>query len=242
MRTHLRVALAVLVLIVAACGDDDTSPTTTAPDETTTTVAATSTTAAPTTTEAPGDAIGSLLATFEMTPLRTTYLFGEGSDQTEVTLSQDPTQDPPVEAVLVPGADAKLITIGDETVFCDTRANQCFSVPGAAGGGFSEGLLGPFAGGLFMAGQLDSIPGATMTEETVEVAGRSGICFTFTPPDAAGFDTELIRQCIDAELGFTLLLQSQPAGGDLETVMELIEFGEPLDDDFIPTGPVTATP
>ena len=30
MRTHLRVALVVLVLIVAACGDDDTSPTTTA--------------------------------------------------------------------------------------------------------------------------------------------------------------------------------------------------------------------
>jgi hypothetical protein len=69
------------------------------------------------------------------------------------------------------------------------------------------------------------------------------VCFTFTPPAGAGFDTELIHQCIDSELGFTLLLQSQDTGGTTEsTVMELTAFGDPLPDDFTPSGPVTATP
>lgn len=103
-------------------------------------------------------------------------------------------------------------------------------------------MLGPFAGGLFLAADLAEIPGADVTESTETIAGRTGLCFTFTPPAGAGFDTETVRQCIDSELGFTLLIQAQETGGDLETVMELLEFGDPLPDDFTPTGPVTSSP
>jgi hypothetical protein len=242
MRTSLRLALVALVvaLVVPACGDDTTTETT-LPDSTTTTAVTTTTaaTAAPT----PGGDLQLLLDEYERTPLRVTYLFGDGSESTTLILSQDPTADPPVEAVILPEADSKLITIGDESIFCDTAANQCFSVPGGGGAGFSANLLGPFAGGLFLAADLETVPGAEVTTETAEVAGRASLCFTFEPPANAGFDTDLVRQCLDAELGFTLIVEAREAGSNtLETIMELIDFGEPLEDDFTPTGPVADSP
>lgn len=248
MRTPFRLTLSALILalIAGACGNDDTPPTT-APDDatTTTTMVAVSTTAAAVTPQATTgrDDLAALRQLYERTPLRTTYTFSEGGEQTLVTLSQDPAQDPPVQAVIIPDADAKLITIGTDTIFCDTHSNQCFEVPGGTGDGFSEGLLGPFAGNLFFTSHLDAIPSTDLTGEPEEIAGRTGMCFTFTPPPSSGLDTESIRQCVDAELGFTLLIQSQAAGAtEADTVMELVEFGEPHDDDFTPTGPVTESP
>jgi hypothetical protein len=50
----------------------------------------------------------------------------------------------------------------------------------------------------------------------------------------------MLRQCIDSEFGFTLLLESEAsATGDIATVLELIDFAQPTADDFEPTGPVT---
>lgn len=241
MRPALLLVVA-LALFAAACSDDDATTSSSSPSSTSPSTTTTATTSAPSTTSASGggDEISALIRLFETTALRTTYLFGEGTDQTEVTLSQDPTADPPLGAVLVPEADFKLITIGEETIFCDTVANTCFEVAGATGPGLSAGLLGPFAGGLFMAGQLDAIPGASVTGDRVEIAGRSGICFSFRPPESAGFDTEEVKQCIDSELGFTLLLETQESmDGEAETIMILTEFGDPLPEDFEPTGPVT---
>lgn len=230
--------------MVAACSDN-AATTTTADDDgtTTTTSGSTTTTAAPgTTAAAEGDDLSNLLALYEMTPLRTTYAFSDAGEETIVTLSQDPTREPPVEAVIIEDSGAKLITTGDQSVFCDTEANQCFSVPDGPGAGFGAEMLGPFAGGLFLAADLADIPGAGVAESTETIAERTGLCFTFTPPAGAGFDSETVRQCIDTELGFTLLIQNQETGGELETVMELIDFGDPLPDDFTASGPVSATP
>ncbi len=82
-----------------------------------------------------------------------------------------------------------------------------------------------------------------MTEEPITVAGRDGVCFTFAPPAGFEGESDLLRQCIDNELGFTLLLQTTDTTTDVvETVMELIDFSEPTAEDFEPTGPVTAQP
>lgn len=244
MPAPLRLALVALVLalVATACGDDDTTETT-IPDESTTTTAAPTTTATTTPAPTPGGDLAELLESYETIALRTTYAFSDSGEETVVIISQDPTADPPLEAVIIPAANTQLIRIGDESIFCDTTADQCFALPAGAGAGFSEGMLGPFVGGLFLAAGLDQIPGAVIAEETTEIAGRDGICFTFNPPPNAGFGTELIRQCVDAELGFTLLIQAQETGSDtLETIMELIEFGAPLEEDFIPTGPVADAP
>lgn len=253
MRTRFQLlgVLMALVLVFAACADDDAeSTTTTVADGTTSTTATTTTGDMDETTTTSGDIddgddmdeTSELLERYEETPLRTTYIFFQGSTESEVTLSQDPTADPPVEAVIIPEANAKLITMGDDSIFCDTSSNQCFEVPGV-GEGFSAALLGPFAGGLFIAAELEQIPGATMTEETVTVAGRDGTCFTFEAPAQMEGDTEFLRQCIDAELGFTLLIEARESDSDVvEPIMELIEFGDPRPEDFEPSGPVTATP
>jgi hypothetical protein len=245
MRTLFRLVLVALVLalVATACGDDDTTETTVPDDPTTTAAAPTTTTATTMAAPTPGDDLAMLLESYETTALRTTYVFRDSGEETTVILSQQPNADPPVEAVIIPAANTQLIRIGEESIFCDTTANQCFALPSGAGTGFSEGMLGPFVGGLFLAAGLDQIPAADISEETTEIAGRAGICFTFSPPPDAGFDTELIRQCVDSELGFTLLIQAQETGSDtVETIMELVEFGEPLEEDFTPTGPVAEAP
>jgi hypothetical protein len=64
-----------------------------------------------------------------------------------------------------------------------------------------------------------------------------------SPQAFTGADTEFVRQCIDSELGFTLLMETKDAGGaTVERVMELIDFGQPLPSDFQPTGQMMDVP
>ena len=254
--TRATIAIAALTLVVAACGDDDEATVTSTPvtnDTATATDATTAATAAPATSSPTatsagvaedGSEVDDLLARYQMTPVRTTYLLGEGDDQTEIVVAQDPTADPPVESVTIVEAASKIIISEGVTIFCDGSSNMCFEVPGGGGESLATGLLGPFASGVFLtSGEAGVTPGMSVSEEPITVAGRDGVCFTYEAPTDFGSETDLVRQCIDNELGFTLLLQTSNAATDaIETVMELLEFSQPTAEDFEPTGPVTATP
>jgi hypothetical protein len=244
--TRTAIVLAAMALVAVACGDDDATTTTAAPSATTSSTAATATTsAAPATTTAaaPGGDVGELLARFAMTPARTTYLLGTGDNETEVVIAQDPTATPPIEAITIVENNSKIIISDGMTVFCDGSSNTCFEVPGGGGASLVTSLLGPFASGVFLqSGPGGVIPGVAITEEAVTVAGRSGVCFTYEAPDGYGADITTLRQCIDDEFGFTLLMESSEGGGPIERVMELTAFATPTAADFEPTGPVTAAP
>jgi hypothetical protein len=241
------IAVVALALVGAACGDDDATTTTTsaATDDTTVITAAPPTTAPALATTGgieSGPDVDELLALYEITPLRATYLFGEGDNQTEVILAQDPTAVPPVESITIVEANSKIIISEGVTIFCDGSSNICFEVPGATGENLAAGLLGP-AGSVFLAAGSGAFAGVDVTEEPITVAGRDGVCFTYAPPAGFAGDTDLLRQCIDSELGFTLLMQTSDTTTDVvETVMELIDFSLPSAADFEPTGPVTEQP
>jgi len=246
-----------LVALVAACGDDaegpfgsstspaDGSTTTEAGGSATTVAEETTTTAAgeETTTSqagASGD-VEELLERFREVPLRTTYLM---QGDTEITFSQDPTQDPPLSAALYEGG--KMITAGESSIVCSGEGEGavCFSMPNDEGVDMAAAFLGPFAGfALSLQQGLTDTPGYEVETEQVEIAGRSGVCFTVAPDASLGAGYEYIRSCVDAELGFTLLVQTKQTGSsEAETVMELLSFGDPEPGDFEPTGPVTEVP
>ena len=254
-RTLTVVALA-LALVAGACGDDDATETTTTTtatattatdgDETTTTGGEMTTTTGDMATTGDSD-LDALLATFAETPLRLTYEVGIGGDAQTIILSQDPTADPPVEAIELPDEGARIITSSDGMIICDPSGG-CFQAPGSMGDlggqGLTAGFLGPALGGyLGLAGSADT-PAMDVETEQTTVAGRDGICYTFEPnqqltPES---DVERVRQCVDAELGFTLLIESQETGGEMENVMTLLEFEEPSPEDFEPTGEVQSVP
>jgi hypothetical protein len=254
-RTHIRFAVAVVALAVhaAACGDDEGSPfgsstssagesTTTAGGEQTTTTATSGeeTTTSSASSGQSGD-IEDLLARFREMPLRTTYLVGE--DRQQMTFSQDPMQDPPVSAVLYEGG--KIITVGDSYIVCsgDGENSQCFEMAGTEGFDMAAAMLGPFASlALSLQGMTD-VPGVEVATEQVTIAGRSGVCFNYTPDATLGAGYEYARSCIDEELGFTLLVEIRESGASAaQTVMELVSFGDPDPGDFEPTGPVIQMP
>jgi len=248
------VALTALVVLAAACGDDSGSPfsstttgggatTTTGGEATTTAAGETTTTGAETTTtraEVAGD-IEELLERFRETPLRTTYLMGD--DQEEMTFSQDPTQDPPVSAVFFEGG--KFITAGDSTIICsgEGEGSQCFEMPAGEGVDMATAMLGPFASLAWSLQGATDTPGYEVETEQVTLADRSGVCFTYRPDAITGSGTEFLRQCIDSELGFALLLEVKETGDDeVQRVMELVAVGDPEPGDFEPTGPVMPLP
>jgi hypothetical protein len=259
IRFRLLISIAVLALLVAACGDDGGSPfaSSTSVGETTTTAGGTAATIAggeetpstaareETTTTAgpPGGSqdIEDLLAQFQQVPLRTTYLMGD--DREEMTFSQDPTQSPPVSAVLFEGG--KMITIGDRYIMCsgEGAGSQCFESPTGGGLDMATAMLGSFGAlALSLQGMTDT-PGVDVETQQVTIAGRTGVCFTYRPEAITGSDLEFARQCIDTELGFALLMEVKEAGSDeVERVMELIAVGQPEPDDFEPTGPVMTMP
>ena len=254
----LTALLLVFALLAAACGDDDAVTTTT--DSASTPVTAT-TSAAPSTTAATGATttapaastttggaaatsdVEALLEVFNRTPARLTYQIGQQADETTIILAQDPTASPPVESIQQPLGGLKII-IADTVIVCDPDSG-CFQVPGGNGlDGFTSNFLGPLVGSyLALAAQTGSTIGDVETTSDT-IAGRSGVCFTFTPndPTLTNGGTEFIRQCVDAELGFTLLLEARETGGELETVLLLLEYAPPTAADFEPTGTVQTIP
>jgi hypothetical protein len=256
---RLIVVIAAMTLIAAACGDDDdgglldaaTSTTESqadqeAPDDDESSTDEPGTTAASDDDPAPvstgSGEIDELLQRFQDSPLRVTYLMGEAPNQSVVTLSQDPNRDPPVSALIIEDEGGKVITIGDTVISCG--GGQCFEVPGGAGADLTAGLLSPLIMGFLLTEDITGSPGFDVDRDSETIAGRSGICFRFTP---RGFvtdaDVEFIRQCIDAELGFTLLVEGLEEGSDqVEQFMVLTEFGQPRPEDFEPDGEVLEIP
>ncbi|WKZ82026.1 MAG: hypothetical protein QY307_08015 [Acidimicrobiia bacterium] len=232
------IALA-LVLVVAACGDDDATTTTgagaatTAADSGTATTAAggaTDTTAAGGSGTVGGD-IQALLDVYASTPLRLTYLMGDQDEDPEtVVMAQDPTSDP-IRSSIITG-EAKIISNGEETMMCED--GQCIVLAGVTADALIQGLLGPFAASFLLLSTGNDVPGSSLVAMDGTIAGRTGICWQYTPPGT----TETYRQCIDDQLGFTLLMETSLSGGGTTRVMELLEYATPTDEDFEPTGPV----
>ena len=176
--------------------------------------------------------------------MRAVYRFGDGADEEILTIAQDPTRNPPVSSTLIgPGGEnGMFLTIGDVTIVCGPPGDQCIEIPG--GGDMGQALLGPMMSGFLLTEGITSTPGFEVEQDTRTIAGRTGLCFTFRPQAfAAGADVEMISQCIDAELGFILKIETLAAGGaTVENIMELLEFGQPTPADFEPHGPVTTMP
>jgi len=266
-RTPIIALVVALALVVAACGDsgessDDGASTTSSteassgdtptsePEASSTTVAddGTTTTAAPDTTQGTipdvtDPDVQALLELYETTPVRATYIFNDSGDETVVTISQDPTADPPASAMI--GDDFHMVTTSTEMLMCDPTAQSCFKIPIEAGTdntAFLGAFLNPFLSG-FLAFAGGDVPGFDIESDSVEIAGRQGVCYTASAQAFVGADVEGIRSCVDAELGVTLLVEVKDAGAtDYERVMELIEIGEPQPEDFAPPYPVQDLP
>jgi hypothetical protein len=260
----------VVALIAAACGDDglDAGTTTSVGASTTTSSAQPETTSTlpdetgptdttqPTTTE-PDPPVGSeevaaLIEEYQRVPLRVTYLVGEGPAEQTVTLAQDPQQVPPVSAVIMysgPESESpeqgRVITIGERTIVCGPPGpgNTCFEATDTSEGGVgvAAAALGPLFSMLLVMADLTEIPGLTVEENPVTIAGRQGVCFTYAAGRFVGAGAATVRHCLDAELGFTLRIHAEDAdGATLQKVMELIDFAQPRPEDFEPTGEVVS--
>ncbi len=253
---RIAILLTALTLVVAACGDDssvlfgdsdDTPAATTGDDSgtTATTAAGTQETTPP--ASLPGgttDDVQELLDRYERTPLRLVYRFGEGADEEIITIAQDPTRNPPVSSTLIGpgGEDGMFLTIGDTAIICGPPGEECIEMPG--GGDIGQAMLGPMMSGFLLTEGITSIPGFNVEQEHQTIGGRTGLCFTFSPlAYDADADVEFMSQCIDAELGFTLKIETLAAGGSVvENIMELLEFEQPTPADFEPHGPITTIP
>ncbi len=261
MWRRLAMLVAVLAMVAAACGDSGEGATTTtdADDGTTTTTTtsagdggdATTTTASAgaggdaTMTTAAGDDDGGglaagrdveeLLERFRNTRLRATYRMDD--DQSTLTISQDPSADPPAAAYLSEEEGFHVIFAGDSMITCDVNQQQCFALPAEMTGGdpslFAGAFLSPFLAS-FLAFSTAGTPGFDVDTEPVEVAGRSGVCFTVTPEAVLGADFDEVRQCVDDETGAILLFEIKEGGGEFERVLELVDFGDPRPSEFEP--------
>ncbi|MCJ7725143.1 MAG: hypothetical protein MUP76_01955 [Acidimicrobiia bacterium] len=255
---RIAILLTVLALLATACGDDtgsvlDSATTTAAGSATTNAGAAPSTSATDTGTQTTqagsadsGSDVQTALAAYETAAFRAVYRFGQGDDEQIITISQDPNLDPPVSVTLIgpDGDEGRFLTIGDRTLICGPPGDECIEFPAGMGMDMGQALLGPVLSGFLLTENLESTPGFTVEEGTATIAGRSGLCFTFTPSAfATGADVAFIRQCVDSQLGFILLIESMEDGAaGVETLMELLEFGLPTPADFQPSGPVTTMP
>ncbi len=265
MRTRLLAPIAVFVLVVAACGDSGGDTTTTETADATTTSAATggddtttttgpasggdtsTTTLASGTTAASGGGgdVAELLEQFQSTPLRATYLFDEGDSEQRLTLSQDPTADPPLSALISEDDGFHVIFTGGAMTICDADQEQCFATPEQPGVDntlLAGAFLSPFLSSFLAFSVSNTTPGVDLSTEPIEVAGRSGLCFTLSPDAGFGADFDEVRQCVDDETGAILLFETREGGGDFVRLMELVELGEPLPSDFSPPFPLVALP
>ncbi len=243
---RLLTALVALALIVAACGDDD------AGDDVTTTTTTTMVTTTTTTADGgdmdpsdggdmdaphgtPGDVQG-LLEAFARAEVRATYdIEGE-----TMILSQDP----PRSAWIFPDG-ARIIQQEDGSVVFCGGDGSCFQSPSMEGMTqmFTAGMLNPFFFGLMSGDEsVAELPGFGISESSATIAGRQATCFTFDP-DVAGIAAEEFRQCVDTETGLTLLIEGEAADGSgTETLLEVVEVGEPQESDFEITGELMEMP
>jgi hypothetical protein len=242
-RIFVTTAATALVILAAACGGSGSpfESSTSAGDAGTGSVATTSQGAAG---SLPGDAgeIQALLDRFRDTPLRLTYRVGEEPDRQEITLSQDPTADPPASAVIF--QDGKWITLGDRSILCGGGAgSQCFEMEASGGFDMASAMINPYAMLALSLEGITDTPGFEVDTSGTTLAGRTGVCFTFSPRAILGSDVDSVRDCIDDQLGFTLLLEVTPAGSATATrQMELQSVGQPQPGDFEPTGTVISVP
>jgi hypothetical protein len=246
-RTSVLVAAmtAALVVLTAACGGSG-SPfdSSTAAGDGSATTSGGATTSQATAGSLPGDAseIQVLLDRFRDTPLRLTYLVGEEPNRQEITLSQDPTADPPASAVIFQGG--QWITLGDRSILCGAGAgNQCFEMEASGGFDMASAMINPYAMLALSLEGITDTPGFEVDTSGTTIAGRTGVCFTFSPQAILVSDVDSVRDCIDDQLGFTLLLEVTPAGSATATrQMELQSVGQPQPGDFEPTGTVISVP
>ncbi len=237
------ILLIALLLVTAACGDDQSVFD---PGGTTSSTAADGDGTVPTTAApddgdgapSPGGDITDLYAQYQTVALRTTYLSGPDPDPETIIFSQDPNHDPPMSAMIMEGG--KFISRGDEFILCDDT--NCTVWPGEMGETYMQAAMNPMLYSLLAVENIDQLPGFAVEQGTTVIAGRQGICTSFTATAALGGSGDTARWCIDADLGFTLLIQNREAGGEFERVMELIEFGPPQPADFEPTGPIVEIP
>ena len=251
---RIAILLTAAALIAAACGDDDgllpgaptTAGTTTAPEPA---APATNTTEAGE-PEAPGPApsggISEVLNAYEDEPLLLEYVFGDGDDAQMITIAQDPTANPPVYATLMGpmGEEGRFITIGDRSLVCGPPGEDCMEFPEDMGMDMGQAMLGPLLASVLTLTDIESTPGFSVEEGAATIAGRSALCFTFTPTMlATGADVAFVRQCVDAELGFILLFEGLETGGEsVERIMELLAWDRPTPAVFEPTGPGVTMP
>ncbi len=165
---------------------------------------------------------------------------GEGGDaQIErMTLAQDP----PRRSVRfeVAGETSLLIEPGDDSVIvCGGGSGQpCVRFADETGfAGAGAAFMTPLFQSMEAYRELDDLPGYVSRGRTT-IAGRSAMCASWNPPFADGSTYE---QCLDAETGIGLSWRFEMPGEGL-LGFEAVEFGEPSDADFEPTGEVQELP
>lgn len=263
MVRRIAAVLLVIGLVAAGCGDSAETTTTTGPDtpptsgvttttqapETTTTVAETTTTVPPTTTTIvtttttttttttmppSGDvSIDQLRLLGSQARFRATYRVDIDGEIQTLTISQDPTLDPPGSALFTEEDGGQLIFNDEQIIFCSDE--ECFAVPNTGGTAFMTmfglGTLGFFVDNNPPEGfDVDSSP------DTID--GIDVVCFTVTPDDVEEFGLLFYRQCVQASTGVSVLIEIQEPGEEPMVFLELVELGEPLETDFIPPFPV----
>lgn len=163
-------------------------------------------------------------------PVRVTYKSDDGDT---FTLSWDGTNSAYIST------DGKFITTKDETIMCSDNGCVKTANTGAAG----AGVAGGFMAMLNMLGSLkDSQPNLFTDKSSATIAGRNATCMTFDASKLAalGGDADTTGKaqfCWDNKSGVLLRLQSTDK--DETGNLEATEVGQPKDDDFKPTGPVT---
>lgn len=164
---------------------------------------------------------------------------GEGETQIQrMTLSQDP----PRRSIRyeVGGETSLLIEPGDGAVIvCGGGSGQpCVRFADETGfAGAGAAFMTPLFQSMEAYRELEELPGYVSRGRTT-IAGRSALCASWNPPFAQGTTYE---QCLDAETGIGLSWRYEVPGEGL-LGFEAVEFGEPSDADFEPTGEVQELP
>jgi len=173
----------------------------------------------------------SLREGFSDAPFEITYRIsstGQAEDA-EITWAQDPPRSS--YRFTAGGSGTLIIDPGDGSGSISCSGDQCVRFPDE-GQIPAAAFLAPLFAFRDAIAEADDLPGFASTGDAT-IAGRSAQCASWTFTGTA-------QACVDAELG--LLLRWSASFQGQETSFEAIEFGEPSDDDFEPTGEVQDFP